>query len=64
MFQEEKMEYLKAKINLLEANSKNKNIRVLFRDISDFKKGYQPRTNIVNHKKVDLVADCHSISTR
>ena len=25
--------------------------------ISDFKKGYQPRTNIVKDEKVDLVAD-------
>ena len=31
------------------------------RIISDFKKGYQPRTNIVKDKKVDLVADSHSI---
>jgi hypothetical protein len=30
----------------------------LYRDISDFKKGYQPRTNIVNDEKGDLVADC------
>jgi hypothetical protein len=26
-----------------------------------FKKGYQPRTNIVKDKKGDLVADCHRI---
>jgi len=25
----------------------NENIRDLYRDVSDFKKGYQPRTNIV-----------------
>jgi len=29
--------------------------------ISDLKKGYQPRTNIVKDEKGDLVADCHSI---
>jgi hypothetical protein len=29
-----------------------------------FKKGYQPRTNIVKDEKGDLVADCHSILTR
>jgi hypothetical protein len=39
----------------------NKNIRELYRGISDFKKGYQPRTNIVKEKKGDLDADCHSI---
>jgi len=34
--------YLKAKIEELETNSKIKNIRDLYRVISDFKKGYQP----------------------
>ena len=32
--------------------------------ISDFKKGYQPRTNIVNDEKGDLVIDSHSILAR
>jgi hypothetical protein len=36
----------------------------LYRGISDFKKGYQPRTNIVKDEKDDLVANCHSILTR
>jgi len=40
----EKKEYPKAKIEELETNSKIKNIRDLYRGISDFKKGYQPRT--------------------
>ena len=35
---EKKREYLKAKINELETNSKNKNVRELYRRISDFKK--------------------------
>jgi hypothetical protein len=30
----------------------------------DYKKGYQPRTNMVKDEKGDLVADCHSILTR
>jgi hypothetical protein len=30
----------------------------LYRDICDFKKGYQPKTNIVNDEKGDLVTDC------
>jgi hypothetical protein len=29
----------------------------LYRGISDFKKSYQPRTNIVKDEKDDLVAD-------
>ena len=38
-----------------------KNIRNLYRGINDFKKGYQPRTNIV---KGDFTADSHSILAR
>jgi prefoldin subunit 5 len=34
-------EYLKDKINELESNNKNKNIRHLYRGINEFKKGYQ-----------------------
>jgi hypothetical protein len=58
-----KREYLKAKINEVEIHSKNKNIRELYRGINDFKKGYQPRTNIVKDEKGDLVTGCHSILT-
>jgi hypothetical protein len=47
----------------LETNSKNKNIRELYRGISDFKNGYQPRNNIKDEKG-NLAADCHSILTR
>jgi len=36
----------------------------LHRDISGFKKGYQPRTNIVQDEKRDLVTDSHSILAR
>jgi len=32
--------------------------------ISDFKKGYQPRKNIVKDEKSDMVADCHSVLNR
>jgi hypothetical protein len=46
---------LKAKIEDLETNSKIKNIRDLYRGISDFKKGYQTRTTIVNEGTGDLV---------
>ena len=44
-FRNKKKAYLKAKIEDLETNSKIKNIRSLYRDNSDFRKGYQPRTN-------------------
>jgi hypothetical protein len=43
-FRNKKREYLKDKNNVLESNSKNKNIRNLYRGIDEFKKGYQPRT--------------------
>jgi hypothetical protein len=46
-FRNKKREYLKDKINELESNSKNKNMRDLYRGINEFKKGYQPRTNTV-----------------
>jgi hypothetical protein len=36
----------------------------LNRGIIDFKKGYQPRNNIVNDEKDDIVTDSHSILVR
>jgi len=63
-FRNKKKEYLKAKIDELETNSKIKNIRDLYRGISDFKKAYQPRTNILKDEKGDLVTDFHSILGR
>jgi len=36
----------------------------LLRSISDFKKGYQPRCNIVKDEKGDLVAESHGIVSR
>jgi hypothetical protein len=50
-FRKEKREYLKGRINELESNSKNKNIRDLYRGINEFKKVYQPRTNLVNDER-------------
>jgi predicted DNA-binding protein YlxM (UPF0122 family) len=52
-----KKEYLRGKIGGLQLINKIKNIR----DISDLKKRYQPRTNIVKNEEGDLVTDCHSI---
>jgi hypothetical protein len=59
-----KREYLKDKINGLESNSKNKNIRDLYRGINEFKKGHQHRTNFVKDKRGDLLADPHKILNR
>jgi len=63
-FRNKKEEYLKAKIEGLEINSEIKNIRYLYKGISDFKKGYQTITNIVKDEKDDLVADSYSILAR
>jgi hypothetical protein len=63
-FRNKKKEYLKAKINELETNSKNRNIRDLYRGINEFKRGYQPRTSVVKDEKGDLFADSHSILAR
>ena len=52
-----KKAYLRAKIEERETNSKIQNITDFYRDINDFKKGYQPRCNIVKNEKGDLVAD-------
>ena len=51
---------MRAKIEELETNSKMKNIRDLYRGINDFKKGYQPRCDIVKDEKGDLFADSRS----
>jgi hypothetical protein len=60
----QKLAYLKTKIEEHETNSKIKNIRDLYRNISDFEKGYQPRTNIVKDEKGDLVENSHCILAR
>jgi len=63
-FRDKMKAILRDKIEELETNSKIQNIRDLYRGISDFKKGYQPRCNIVKDGKCDLVADSHSIVAR
>jgi hypothetical protein len=59
-----KREYLKDEINELETNNKNKNIRDLYRGINKFKKGYQPRINIIKNENDNLLADPHSVLNR
>jgi hypothetical protein len=57
-FQGKKKEYLKHEINELAMNSKNKNIRDLYRGINEFKRGYQPRNNLVKDENGDLLIFC------
>jgi len=51
-FREVKKENLKAKIDEHEINCNTKNIRYMYKGINDFKKGYQPRTNVVKDERV------------
>jgi hypothetical protein len=51
----------KGKINELQTNNKTKNIRNLHRGINAFKKGYQPRINIIKDENGNLLADLHSV---
>jgi hypothetical protein len=54
-------EHLKDNISELATNSKNKNIRELYRGINEFKKSYQPTNNLVKDENGDLLADSHNI---
>jgi lantibiotic modifying enzyme len=56
-----KREHWKDKINELETNNKNKNIRDLYRGINEFKKGYQARINIKRDENGNLLADPQSV---
>jgi hypothetical protein len=64
IFRKKKREYLKDKINEVETNYKNKNIRELYRGINEFKKGYQPRINIIKDEKGNLLAYPQSVLSR
>ena len=55
---------MRAKNEELETNSKIKNFRDMYRGINDFKKGYQPRCNIVSDEKGESVAEYSSIVAR
>jgi hypothetical protein len=63
-FRNKKKEYAKVKIDEIGTISKIKNIRHLCRGISDFKRGYQPRINIVKVENGYLVTDSHNILGR
>jgi len=55
---------LRAETDDLEINSTVKNNGNVYGGIKDFKKCYQPRTDIVKHEKCDLVKNIHSILAR
>jgi hypothetical protein len=64
IFRNKKREYLRGKINELETNNKKKKIRDLYRDINGFKKGYQPRINIIKDQNGNLLADLQNVLNR
>jgi hypothetical protein len=59
-----KGKYLKGKSNELETNNKSKIIRDLYKGINKFKKGYQPRINIIMVENGNLLADPHCVLNR
>jgi len=59
-FRNKKMEYLQAKVTNLKLTVTQR-ISHLYRGINDFKKGYQPRTNVIKDDKSDVVTGYHSI---
>jgi hypothetical protein len=64
-FRNRNREYLEDKINELATNSKNKNIRDLYKGMHEFsKRGYQLRNNVVKDENGDLPADSHNILNR
>jgi phage pi2 protein 07 len=63
-FRNKKREHLKININELESNNKNKTIRDLYRRINEFKKGYQPRINIMKDENGSLLAYPQSVLNR
>jgi predicted site-specific integrase-resolvase len=52
------------KRELSERNSENKNIRDLYRGINKFKRGYQPRNNLLKDENGKLLTDSHYILNR
>jgi hypothetical protein len=62
-FRNKKREYQKDRINEPARNGKKK-IRDLYRRLNEFKKGYQPRSNLVMNENGDLLADSNTIVNR
>jgi hypothetical protein len=64
MFRKKKRDYMKVKVNKLEENNKNKNIREMYEGINEFKKVYQPRAYVIKKHDGTIVADTTSILNR
>ena len=54
----------RTKVNKLEENSKNKNIREMYKGINEFKKGYHPRAYVIKKDDGTIIADTSSILSR
>jgi hypothetical protein len=63
-FRNKKREYLKDKIKEFAASSKNKYNRDLCRGITELKRGYQSRSNLLKDENGDLLADSNNILNR
>ena len=55
---------MKAIVNKLEENSKNKNIWEIYREINEFKNGYQPRVYLIKKHDDTIAAGTTSILSR
>jgi chemotaxis methyl-accepting protein methylase len=63
-FRNKKREYLEDRIDELVTNSKNKNIRDLYRGINEFKRDCQPTSDLMKNENSDLLADSNNILNR
>jgi hypothetical protein len=63
-FRKKKRKYLKDKIDELDTNNKNKNIRDSYRGMYEVMKCYQPRINIIKGENDNLFANTHSVLNR
>ena len=52
------------KVSKLEENSKNKNIREIYKESNEFRKGCQPRAYVIKKHDGTIVADATSILSR
>ena len=55
---------MKAIVNKLEENSKNKNIREMYKGTNEFKNDYQPRAYVIKKHGCTIVADTTSALSR
>jgi hypothetical protein len=55
---------LKEKINELAMNSKKKSIRDCYRGVNEFKRSYQPRSNLLKDETGNLLVNSYNILNR